>query len=558
MAAEMIELPPYEPVDALAVSKKGAGTLAMFFGSELMSKCHTTEPPPRRPRSNTTTGPPLSFSSAAVPHKPGDDSILSEDDAKFDRHLFSEVFGANDEDPATPDGVVKGAEQAGGERPSQGRGQPKRQRASKGSGAEPIKKKRKGAQVEQEVPAEKKAPADKEEPPAEVEQAPAEQKEPPEELLADEVEGEPEEPPAELGEKTKGEKQKGKKAKGEKQKGNKKKSRSGKDKQKKSKKAAADEAAKALEASCLEVFPEIKLTPVCNKCKRRVDPLNARLVGKAQGVWQCRPCGVRYTQLHRQWGGWPPREFDQLSPDEKSDFWTKMEATSTEAAREELVLNTLTTRVTESRSAGAKGKYLPLGVYINMGYDGALIEKNCKDFFDDPIAGKVYRVDVEFQDKRKTTEKIKEHLLKSIQDRKCGDNANSSGQRGRQQTGSKGSGKGGKGGKGNGTKPGRIAPDPPTTATKKTQSDAIKIMAKVSPLLFSLSTTLKHKKLSLLPKPLIDKQKTLQSELSVMEKAAQKTMSHQDILSVELTEVAEKCLSATNHNALISGMLNNL
>ena len=297
----------------------------------------------------------------------------------------------------------------------------------------------------------------------------------------------------------------------------------------------------AMPPVAIDIMPEIGDTPYCNKCKLPVDPLRMRLTGKAQGVWQCKTCSVRYTQLHRQWGGWPPREFDMLTSEEKDKFWLSMADSATEAQREQLVLNTLTSKVVESRASGSEGRYLPLGWYAQQGFDADRIAATCTDWEEHPILGRVYRVDINYQDKKKEVQRVKEHILKSVAERRTGKAA-----KGRAKA------KAGQG-KGGGGLP-RENPAP-TVATKKMQGDAVRILAKVSPIVFSLQALLKHKKLSLLPQPHIDKLKEHLQDMSVIEKGAQKTISHQEVLSFGLADVAERAGASTTFSSMLTGLL---
>ena len=295
-----------------------------------------------------------------------------------------------------------------------------------------------------------------------------------------------------------------------------------------------------------DVFPEYQDVPTCTKCKRRVDPLRMRLVGKKQSVWQCGVCSSRYTQLHRHWGGWPPKEFDGLDEEAKEKFWKDLGDAKTGEEQKKVVMNCLSARVIESRIAGSKGQCLPLGVYATQGFDVAMIEQNCSDYRWNPTCGWCYRVDIDYQDKAQENQRVREEIYKSISERRQqGGNGGKSG-KGKGWTGEKGKGKGN-----------RLAEEP-TVATKKMQGDAVRILAKVSPILFSMQVVLRHKKLKFLPQSHVDKQHSCISELGEMEKAAQKTVSRQDTLLLTMADVADKCSTASQHNNLMSKLLASL
>ena len=61
--------------------------------------------------------------------------------------------------------------------------------------------------------------------------------------------------------------------------------------------------------------------PLCLKCKQKVDPLKAVLVGKVAGSWKCPTCNSRGTQLNRLFGTWPPESFKRLDPSVQTKFY---------------------------------------------------------------------------------------------------------------------------------------------------------------------------------------------------------------------------------------------
>ena len=190
--------------------------------------------------------------------------------------------------------------------------------------------------------------------------------------------------------------------------GLKKKAKAGSKKKKGSKKKAKAGSNRAVSAQ--DVFPEFKDSPSCWKCKRHVDPLKMRLLGKSQGIWQCRTCGVRYTQLQRSWGGWPPQEWESLSEADKDRFWQDMAQATTAETRDEVVFQSLANRIIESRIAGEKGEYQPLSWYQKRysPEDCRAIEDLCKDVQEHPIFGKTYRVDICYQDRKKERQRTRE------------------------------------------------------------------------------------------------------------------------------------------------------
>ena len=300
----------------------------------------------------------------------------------------------------------------------------------------------------------------------------------------------------------------------------------------------------SLETAAMDLIPQYQDSPACNKCQRKVDPLRMRMVGKSAGVWQCLTCNTRYTQLHRHWGRWPPKEFEGLSADEKAAFWQQMGDAGSPEEQDEVVHNCLKNRVIESRMAGERGEYLPLSVYAARGFDATRIEANCKDTKEHAILGTTYRVDITFQSKHEERQRIQEEILKSIKERRGSGKASSSGV---------GQGKGK--GKGKGKASHREPAPAPTVATKKMQSDAVKILAKVSPAVFAMRAALKNKKIRMVPECHVTKLKEHLGELVGFEAQAQKTVSQQAVLGTSLSSVADACSGASTHSAMVQGML---
>ena len=230
-----------------------------------------------------------------------------------------------------------------------------------------------------------------------------------------------------------------------------------------------------------------------------------------------------------------------MSSDDKEAFWKAAGDATDPDALEQLVIETFSSKVIERRTSGQKGSYQPLGYYKKLGYDIKRIQDNCKDFTDHPLLGRSYYVDVDYRDKHRTREEIREEIVKSIQDRKA----------------STGSGRGKSKGKGKGD--GRKAQETkPDVATKKMISDSVRILAKVSPTLFSLTSIMKHRKLSLVPVPLVHKLKSHIEELQAFEKSAQKTVSSLAPLSITIASVADVSSLASQHCSVITSMLNTL
>ena len=271
-----------------------------------------------------------------------------------------------------------------------------------------------------------------------------------------------------------------------------------------------------------------------------MDVLKARLTGKKNGCWSCRKCACSHTQLHRQWGGWPPAEWASFSAEERKDFWLAIGACDTKEDQERCVLEKLGKKITETRMAGAGGKYLPLSVYGAQGFDIEVIRKGCTDKKPHPLFGEVYRVEIEYQNKETMEQKTREAIMKSVQDRR--------GSKG-EQDGPKPQSK---------AKTKAKAKANPTIASTKNRSDAIKVLAKIAPLKWGMESAMANKKIGDIPKVHKVKMKSLIIDLKKLEEAAQDTLSNQSPLKIGMNEVSEKCLQAQNHLSLFTSMLNSL
>ena len=284
--------------------------------------------------------------------------------------------------------------------------------------------------------------------------------------------------------------------------------------------------------------------PLCGKCKSPVDVLKARVTGKKNGCWTCNKCACRYTQLHRQWGGWPPAEFESFSAEERKDFWLAIGACTKKEDQERCVLEKLGKKITETRMAGAGGKYLPLSVYGAKGFDTEAIRKGCTDKKPHPLFGEVYRVEIEYQNKETMEQKIREAILKSVQERQAPKGAFEGPQpKAKAKTKAKAEAK---------------AKATPTIASKKNQADAIKVLTKTAALKFGMESAMANKKVGGIPHVHKVKMKSFIADLKKFEEAAQDTVSNQRPLKMEMSAVSEKCLEAQHHLSLFTGMLNSL
>ena len=89
-------------------------------------------------------------------------------------------------------------------------------------------------------------------------------------------------------------------------------------------------------------------------------------------------------------------------------------------------------------------------------------------------------------------------------------------------------------------------------------TEAVKVLAKVAPLKFSIETALDNERVRLIPKAHRVKMKLLLKDIKALEVAGQATVSQQKVLKVTLSEVMDKCSEAQNHVTMFNNMLTTL
>ena len=89
-------------------------------------------------------------------------------------------------------------------------------------------------------------------------------------------------------------------------------------------------------------------------------------------------------------------------------------------------------------------------------------------------------------------------------------------------------------------------------------TEAVKVLAKVAPLKFSIETALERKRVKLIPKTHRAKMKLFLTEIKALELSAQATVSQQKVLTVTLSDVMEKCTAAQNHVTMFVNIINTL
>ena len=89
-------------------------------------------------------------------------------------------------------------------------------------------------------------------------------------------------------------------------------------------------------------------------------------------------------------------------------------------------------------------------------------------------------------------------------------------------------------------------------------SDAVRVLAKVAPLKFSMEAAMTRDKVNEVPKLHKVTMKQLIVDLRKLENATQDTVSNQKVLNLEVDEVPIKCKEAQSHFSMFSGILHSL
>ena len=101
---------------------------------------------------------------------------------------------------------------------------------------------------------------------------------------------------------------------------------------------------------------------------------------------------VKYSELYRLYGAWPPARYKELTEEEQQAFWKRLRETNGLNHVQKLVEETITISKVDQTGNKTKGEYLPLSVYRKQGWNTKRIKKRCTDVISDPIFGKLYRI----------------------------------------------------------------------------------------------------------------------------------------------------------------------
>lgn len=320
------------------------------------------------------------------------------------------------------------------------------------------------------------------------------------------------------------------------------------------------------------LFPTVPTEPKCNRCRQLLDPLRAQITGKSGGSWRCSKCNSRAVQVSRL-PSWAQlrQHLKEIPAEEAALFWSSTHSAGGRTELAKLCERTLESRRTQSEGSKVEGRYLPLSVYKQMGYDEKAIELRCKDTKEDPIFGTLYRVAIESRFMSSQEDMVNTKRFMTAENMSSSEYMVNTKRLSSQKDGK---------GPPFSEKPGRTSqggrPTPAATnaseavrvkkeadlklreAEKRSQAgkrDATKVLAKVAPVLSMLEISLKHKKVGHLPEFARGTGTSLLSELKKADSHAKEVMKNKAEWALTLAEVSELCRKATVHTSFIESML---
>ena len=148
-----------------------------------------------------------------------------------------------------------------------------------------------------------------------------------------------------------------------------------------------------------------------DKCKRQVQPENlpSTALPSNGGLINCKPCLSKTATLSKMFGKWPIPDFDELTDQERTDFWR---AGNTRADLPNQLTKSVCEVTEKTKTNSTNGMYRPLSWYENSGFDFEKIKHNCTDTEEHEIFGVTYRVDLRSVGKAETENVVQERLRK--------------------------------------------------------------------------------------------------------------------------------------------------
>jgi chemotaxis protein histidine kinase CheA len=136
----------------------------------------------------------------------------------------------------------------------------------------------------------------------------------------------------------------------------------------------------------------------CQPCAAEEEPAKActkcgRPCGDSKSKAVCKACNSKRAILSTMFGTWPIKPFQDLPAEAQKSIW--LSNAKGKVALQALLELKISEVKEERNTTGLKGKYLPLSVYRNIGYNTSSIEQNCNHKWCDILKEEVYLLNVE-------------------------------------------------------------------------------------------------------------------------------------------------------------------
>jgi hypothetical protein len=158
----------------------------------------------------------------------------------------------------------------------------------------------------------------------------------------------------------------------------------------------------------------LSASPLCSRCRCEVDPFRSQVKSKAAGLYMCNNCHSKCVLISRNWGANVLNQFKEMSEDEQVAFWQSIGTLQNYHQVKEQIANTLASRRCDRLIAASGGKWLPLSVWAQQGFNTADIEARCTDTMTHPVLGLCYRVSIASLDRSSMLEQARTQVLESL------------------------------------------------------------------------------------------------------------------------------------------------
>ena len=140
----------------------------------------------------------------------------------------------------------------------------------------------------------------------------------------------------------------------------------------------------------------IGMTAYCGNCGCDEPVADVRIRNKGARIGRCKRCCVRVTQLQREFGKWPHPAFKAMSESDQISFFQDLKTISSAKALKLKADEAFARYNEEEEFYEEDGRFLPLSVWGNQGFDTSLIRLNSlpKNIKMHSVLGEVFRVPI--------------------------------------------------------------------------------------------------------------------------------------------------------------------